>query len=147
MEGLGTPFRPLAPSSFALFCTFFSSTHSPYFISFRSGKGTITHPNGDVYEGSWYEGVKHGYGVLKKVPMKAPPTVVNVIEKYDGFWKDGLPSGKGTYFTFYSSHSFILFFLFFLFWFFFFFFILFFWFFLFLLLFFFLLFLVCLFVF
>lgn len=29
------------------------------------GKGTITHPNGDVYEGEWSNDLANGFGIFK----------------------------------------------------------------------------------
>ena len=54
-------------------------------------KGKITHNNGCIYEGSFKDGYKHGYGEFIH-----PKT----IKKYDGIiykgiWKKGLPEGKG----------------------------------------------------
>ena len=54
-------------------------------------KGKITHNNGCIYEGSFKDGNKHGYGEFIH-----PKT----IKKYDGIiykgiWKKGLPEGKG----------------------------------------------------
>lgn len=51
----------------------------------------MIYSNGDIYEGSWLNDLKHGYGILEKKNG----------DKYYGHWNIGLKEGQGYYY--YSS--------------------------------------------
>jgi len=58
-----------------------------------SGKGTATYTNGDIYQGDFVDGVRHGQGVYSyttKVPEGADFQVT-----YSGAWEDNEKSGIG----------------------------------------------------
>ena len=52
------------------------------------GKGKLTRPNGDTYEGDWKEDKREGFGIqfYKKSG-----------HKYEGMWKNGNIHGHGTF--------------------------------------------------
>ena len=52
-----------------------------------NGRGRMTQPNGDVYQGDWKDGVADGKGVF----IQKDAGVI-----YDGDWKNDLQHGKGT---------------------------------------------------
>jgi hypothetical protein len=54
----------------------------------RSGQGKLTWVNGDVYTGSWKEGMISGHG--KKVYKTSG-------DIYEGSWEEGIISGKGKF--------------------------------------------------
>ena len=47
----------------------------------------ILHPNGDLYEGTVKNGIRHGYGTYTHA----------IGEQYVGEWQDGKKHGQGTY--------------------------------------------------
>ena len=51
----------------------------------RTGKGIMKYPSGDVYEGGWKNGKRSGKGVMK----------YSSGDVYDGSWKNDERSGKG----------------------------------------------------
>lgn len=51
----------------------------------------MIYANGDVYDGSWLNDLKHGYGILENKSG----------DKYYGHWNEGLKEGQGYYY--YSS--------------------------------------------
>lgn len=53
----------------------------------------MIYSHGDIYEGSWQNDLKHGYGILEKKNG----------DKYYGYWNNGLKEGQGYYY--YSSTS------------------------------------------
>mmetsp|Transcript_82938 Transcript_82938/g.231324 ORF Transcript_82938/g.231324 Transcript_82938/m.231324 type:complete len:359 (-) Transcript_82938:93-1169(-) len=53
------------------------------------GHGKMMYPNGDVYEGAWVAGHRHGEGVFRQSAVDASSTV------YRGQWRDGLKDGIG----------------------------------------------------
>ena len=53
-----------------------------------SGIGVLEYASGDIYEGSWENDQRHGYGKFVSVASGA-----HVV--YEGFWKDGVKHGKG----------------------------------------------------
>ena len=57
----------------------------------KHGKGIWRYPNGDVYEGDWYEEQKQGYGKY----------TYSDGDVYEGGWYNGKRHGKGkfTYLT------------------------------------------------
>lgn len=56
-------------------------------FNFDLANTKITYSNGDVYEGEWKEGKRHGQGKITW-----PTGVV-----YEGNWKEGKRTGKGKY--------------------------------------------------
>ena len=48
-------------------------------------KGKLTHADGDIYEGEWYDDKAHGYGIY----------VHTDGAKYEGFWKEDKQDGNG----------------------------------------------------
>jgi len=54
----------------------------------RHGKGRAELPNGDVYNGDYENGKRHGKGVYKFKKSGA---------KYDGSWEEGKKQGEGTF--------------------------------------------------
>jgi len=42
-----------------------------------SGHGKLVHSNGDYYDGTWKNGLKHGFGIYD---------LDSVGLRYDGFW-------------------------------------------------------------
>jgi hypothetical protein len=52
------------------------------------GIGTLIYSNGDVYEGSWDQDQRHGFG--KFVSVHNGQSVM-----YEGGWKDGIKEGRG----------------------------------------------------
>ena len=55
---------------------------------FMHGHGTYTAANGDVYEGSFVRGLKHGYGTQ---------TVAADGSRFQGMWENGREHGQGCY--------------------------------------------------
>ena len=53
----------------------------------RCGYGVMTYANGDLFEGEWLDDKKHGKGFY---------TYRQKQKRYDGIWKEGLPT-SGTY--------------------------------------------------
>eukprot|EP01065_Artemidia_motanka_P017868 TRINITY_DN21269_c0_g1_i1.p1 TRINITY_DN21269_c0_g1~~TRINITY_DN21269_c0_g1_i1.p1 ORF type:complete len:668 (+),score=145.02 TRINITY_DN21269_c0_g1_i1:57-2060(+) len=54
----------------------------------RHGYGVLKYANGDVYEGSWVSDMAHGQGTFREVSG----------ERYVGEWRDDLRHGKGTHY-------------------------------------------------
>lgn len=48
-------------------------------------KGKLTHADGDIYEGEWFDDKAHGYGVY----------IHTDGAKYEGFWKEDKQDGQG----------------------------------------------------
>jgi hypothetical protein len=48
----------------------------------------MIYANGDIYEGSWQNDLKHGYGILEK----------KNDDKYYGYWNNGLKEGQGYFY-------------------------------------------------
>jgi len=59
----------------------------------KHGKGKMTYPNGDVYEGGWRDGLRHDQGKMIYDNGGVYEKLGNI---YDGGWKDGLRHGRGT---------------------------------------------------
>ena len=55
---------------------------------FMHGHGSYTAANGDVYEGSFVRGLKHGYGTQ---------TVAADGSRFQGMWENGREHGQGCY--------------------------------------------------
>lgn len=51
------------------------------------GKGVYKWSNGEVYDGEWYQGLKHGYGIWKGV----------LGDSYIGEWKNSRADGYGVH--------------------------------------------------
>lgn len=78
-----------------------SKTDSVKLLGARSGKGTATFPNNDVYEGSFEKGARSGMG--KYTYAAPPPTEEDAgdeppkpVAVYEGGWVKGQKSGVGT---------------------------------------------------
>ena len=63
-----------------------------------SGIGSLVYSNGDIYEGSWDQDQRHGFG--KFVSFHSGSAVI-----YEGNWKDGIKEGRGKM-TFANGDSF-----------------------------------------
>lgn len=51
------------------------------------GKGVYKWSNGEVYDGEWYQGLKHGYGIWKGI----------MGDSYIGEWKNSRADGYGVH--------------------------------------------------
>ena len=47
------------------------------------GSGVYTWKNGDIYDGDWVDGMKHGYGVWKNKGG----------DQYQGYWEMNMAQG------------------------------------------------------
>lgn len=52
----------------------------------RSGQGTYTYSNGDIYDGNWSNNLRHGMGTY---------TYIASSVKYEGGWVNGKKEGTG----------------------------------------------------
>ena len=58
----------------------------------------MEYSNGDVYEGEWLEGLKHGYGKMtyKYTTSHEKGKVTKRSTVYEGLWEQGKKQGRGT---------------------------------------------------
>lgn len=60
----------------------------------KHGRGTLTYPNGDVYEGEFQSNRRHGHGTLWQLHQ---PNGSHAVY-YSGEWADDAPNGVGSLF-------------------------------------------------
>lgn len=61
------------------------------------GKGTLVDVNGDSHEGMFEDGVPNGFGKRVYAFVMIDRELVKGKRSYEGYWKDGLYDGTGTY--------------------------------------------------
>eukprot|EP01114_Cavostelium_apophysatum_P014979 TRINITY_DN3999_c0_g2_i2.p1 TRINITY_DN3999_c0_g2~~TRINITY_DN3999_c0_g2_i2.p1 ORF type:complete len:442 (-),score=85.91 TRINITY_DN3999_c0_g2_i2:582-1907(-) len=61
----------------------------------KGGMSSFIFKNGNVYEGEWLDGLRHGYG--RMLYMTNTNTLDSFVESFEGDWKKGKKHGTGIY--------------------------------------------------